>query len=288
VKYAFIEQHRHELPVNLMCRGLGICRSRFYAYRKEPASLHSRTDIVLREHIVRITAKHRGTPGALKTYRLLKAEGIACGIHRTARLRKLEGIRTNRTKKYCVMPSAENAQAPAPDLVKREFQVSAPNKVWVGDMTCIRTREGWLHLAMVLDLFARRIVGWAVAHAQDVSLPSAAMQMAINQRKPKEGLIFHSDQGSVYGSHSYRTQLASHGIKASMSRRGNCHDNAVAESFFSNLKNEVIHGRTFAKREDAQAVVADYIEVYYNRLRLHQSLNYQTPMQVESKLNVPY
>lgn len=288
MKYAFIEQNRHELPVTLMCRELGICRSRFYAYQKEPASLHSRTDIVLREHIVRITAKHRGTPGALKTYWLLKAEGIACGIHRTARLRKLEGIRTNRTKKYCVMPSAEQSQPPAPNLLKREFQVSAPNRVWVGDMTCVRTREGWLHLATVLDLFARRVVGWAVSHTQDVSLPSAAMQMAINQRKPKEGLIFHSDQGSVYGSHSYRKQLADHGITASMSRRGNCHDNAVAESFFSSLKNEVIHGRVFANREDAQAVVTDYVEVYYNRHRLHQSLNYQTPMQAESQLTVTY
>lgn len=288
MKYAFIEQHRHELPVNLMCRELGICRSRFYAYQKEPASLHSRTDLVLREHIVRITAKHRGTPGALKTYKLLQAEGIACGIHRTARLRKLEGIRTTRTKKFSVKPSAEQAQPAVPDLVKREFTVSAPNKVWVGDMTCIRTREGWLHLAMVLDLFARRIVGWAVAYTQDVSLPSAAMQMAIDQRKPEEGLIFHSDQGSVYGSKSYRSQLTEYGIRASMSRRGNCHDNAVAESLFSSLKNEVIHGRVFANREDAQAVVVDYVEVYYNRLRLHQSLNYQTPVQVESNFNAPY
>ena len=288
MKYAFIDQHRRELPVNLMCRELGISRSRFYAYQKEPASAHSRRDIVLREQIVRITAEHRGTPGAYKTYKLLQAQGIACGVHRTARLRKLEGIRTNRTKKYCVMPSTETVQAAAPDLVKREFKVSAPNQIWVGDMTCIRTREGWLHLAMVLDLFARCIVGWAVAYTQDVSLPSAAMQMAIDQRQPNEGLIFHSDQGSVYSSNSYRTQLADNGIKASMSRRGNCHDNAVAESFFSNLKNEVIHGRVFAKREDAQAVIADYIELYYNQRRLHQSLNYQTPMQVEANFNVPY
>ena len=271
-----------------MCRELGVSRSNFYAYQKRPPSLHSREDLVLRQHIVRINARHRGTPGALKTYRLLKAEGIACGVHRTARLRKLEGIRTNRTKKYCVMPTGEKANAPAPDLVKREFKASAPNQVWVGDMTCIRTREGWLHLATVLDLFARRVVGWAISSTQDVSLPSAAMQMAIDQRQPKEGLIFHSDQGSVYGSNSYRTQLTTHGITASMSRRGNCHDNAVAESFFSNLKNEVIHGRLFAKREEAQAVVTDYIDVYYNRLRLHQSLNYRTPMQVEAELGVPY
>jgi putative transposase len=283
VKYAFIDEHRNALPVNLMCRELAISRARYYAHKKEPVSMHSRVDLALRQHIVRITAMHRWTPGALKVWRLLNAQGIRCGKHRVARLRKLEGLRSSRSAKFRVMQAKNRSEPAAPDLVKRAFKVSAPNRVWVGDMTCIRTREGWLHLAIVLDLFARCIVGWATASTQVVALPTSAMRMAIAQRKPPIGLIFHSDQGSAYGSTSYRELLAEHGMQASMSRKGNCHDNAVAESFFSNLKNEVIHERFYSTRDEAKAVINDYIEVYYNRMRVHQTLGYQTPAQVEAQ-----
>lgn len=288
MKYAFIDECRPALPVNLLCRELAISRSRYYAYKKAPAlTAHSRADITLREHIVRIAARHRRIPGALKTWKLLKAEGIECGKHRTARLRKVEGIQSTRAKKFRVKGPAQRVEPPAPNTLNRAFQVSAPNKVWVGDMTCIRTKEGWLHLAAVIDLYARRVVGWATGSTQDVTLPMAAMQMAITQRKPAEGLLFHSDQGSAYGATSYRSLMTAHGIEASMSRRATCHDNAVAESFFSNLKNEVIYERLFATREEAQLLVQDYIEVYYNRLRLHQTLNYKTPVQVELEFSVP-
>jgi transposase InsO family protein len=286
VKYAFIDEHRNELPVNLMCRELAISRARYYASKKEPVSMHSRVDLTLRQHIVRITAQHRWVPGTLKVWRLLNEQGIRCGKHRVARLRKLENIQTNRIRKFRVMQAKDRSQAPAPDLVKRSFRVSAPNRIWVGDMTSIRTREGWLHLAIVLDLFARRVVGWATAPTQVVALPEAAMRMAIVQRRPSAGLIFHSDQGSAYGATCYRDLLAEHGVLPSMSRKGNCHDNAVAESFFSNLKNEAIHDRYFATREEAKAVISDYIEVYYNRMRLHQTLGYKTPVQVESQFRV--
>jgi transposase InsO family protein len=156
----------------------------------------------------------------------------------------------------------------------------------VGDITSLRTKEGWIHLAIVLDLFARRIVGWSMDTTQAATLPMAALSMALVQRKPSAGLIFHSDQGTVYGSHDYRELLQAHGVLASMSRKGNCHDNAVAESFFSNLKNEVMHDRLFASREEARAVVNNYIEVYYNRQRLHQTLGYQTPVAVEAAFRV--
>jgi transposase InsO family protein len=241
---------------------------------------------VLRQQIVRITAMHRWAPGARKTWHLLNAEGFRCGLHRVARLRKVEGIETTRTRKFRAMLAKDQAQPPAPNLVKRQFEVEAPNKVWVGDMTCIRTREGWLHLAIVLDLYARLIVGWATSTTQTVALPAAAMRMAVAQRKPSQGLIFHSDQGSAYGAADYRSLLAEHGIVPSMSRKGNCHDNAVAESFFSSLKNEVMHERYFSTREEAQAVINDYIEVYYNRIRIHQTLGYQTPQQVEAQFRV--
>lgn len=286
MKYAFIDQHRNELPVNLMCRELAISRSRYYAFKKEPVSMHSRVDLALRQHIVRITTIHRWTPGTLKTWRLLNAQGIRCGKHRVARLRKLEGIQASRTRKFRVMQAKDRSQLASPDLVKRAFQVSAPNRVWVGDMTSIRTREGWLHLAIVLDLFARLVVGWATDTVQAVALPTAAMKMAIAQRNPATGLIFHSDQGSAYGSTSYRALLSAHGVQASMSRKGNCHDNAVAESFFSNLKNEMMQDRFFSTRDEARAVINDYIEVYYNRMRVHQTLGYQTPEQVEAQFRV--
>lgn len=240
----------------------------------------------MRAVIVRINAAHRWAPGTVKMWHLLRAEGIECGKHRVRRLRKLENIQTTRIKRFRVIQAMERVQPPAPDLVKRRFQVSAPNTIWVGDMTALRTKQGWLHLAIVLDLFARRIVGWSMDTTQAATLPMAALKMALAQRKPNAGLIFHSDQGTVYGSHDYRKLLEANGVLPSMSRKGNCHDNAVAESFFSSLKNEVMHDRLFGSRDEAKAAVSNYIEVYYNRQRLHQNLGYQTPAAVESAFRV--
>jgi putative transposase len=287
VKYACIDESRSERNVKLMCSVLEVSRSCYYASKKQTPSLHSRVDLALRKEIVRVHTEHRWAPGALKTWRLLNGQGIVCGKHRVARLRKLEGIQSSRTKRFRVMQAKDRFQPPASDLVKRGFSVTVPNKVWVGDMTAIRTKEGWVHLAVVLDLFARRIVGWAMDITQVVTLPTAALQMAIVQRKPAAGVIFHSDQGSAYGANAYRELMEKHGVRASMSRKGNCHDNAVAESFFSSLKNEVMQDRLFATRAEAKAVVADYIEVYYNRMRLHQTLGYQTPVAVEAQYRVP-
>jgi transposase InsO family protein len=242
--------------------------------------------LALRREIVRVHTEHRWIPGAVKTWRLLNAQGIRCGKHRVARLRHVDGIESNRSRRCQRKQAKDRSQPAAPDLVQRGFHVTVPNRIWVGDMTQIRTKEGWLYLAVVLDLFAHRIVGWATDAVPLVTLPAAALQMAITQRKPAPGLIFHSDQGSAYGSQYYREVMRRHGLLASMSRKGNCHDNAVAESFFSNLKNEVILDRMFPTRAEARAVVTDYIEVYYNRMRLHQTLLYQTPVAVEAQYQV--
>ena len=282
MKYAAIDEHRSEYPVKTLCRVLDVSRSLYYALKSAKPCLRSQEDLAVRAAIVRITAAHRWAPGVVKTWRLLKAEGIACGKHRVRRLRKLENIQTTRIKRFRVSQAMQRVQPPAPDLVKRGFQVDAPNRIWVGDITSMRTKEGWIHLAIVLDLFARRVVGWAMDSTQAATLPMAALQMAVVQRKPSPGLIFHSDQGTVYGSLDYRELLQKHGVSASMSRKGNCYDNAVAESFFSNLKNEAMHERLFASRAEAKAVVNDYIEAYYNRLRLHQTLGYQTPAAIEA------
>ena len=282
MKYAFIDKHRSEFPVKSLCRELDISRSAYYASKTATPSLHSQEDLAMRAEIVRLNAMHRWAPGTVKMWRLLRAEGIHCGKHRVRRLRKLENIQTSRTKRFRAMQAMERVQPPAPDLVKRGFKVNAPNTIWVGDMTALRTKEGWLHLAIVLDLYARRVVGWSLDTTQATTLPIAAFNMALAQRKPHAGLIFHSDQGTVYASHDYRDLLQAHGVLPSMSRKGNCHDNAVAESFFSNLKNEVMHDRLFGSRDEAKAAVSDYIEVYYNRQRLHQTLGYQTPVAVEA------
>lgn len=286
MKYAFIDEHRSAFPVKSLCRELDISRSLYYAVKKARPSLRSQEDLALRAEIVKLNAAHRWAPGAVKMWRLLSAKGIKCGKHRVRRLRKLENIQTSRIKRFRAIQAMQRVQPPAPNLVKRRFNVTAPNTVWVGDMTAMRTKEGWLHLAVVLDLFARRVVGWSMDATQATTLPMAALNMALVQRKPKAGLIFHSDQGTVYGSNDYRELLQANGLRPSMSRKGDCWDNAVAESFFSNLKNEAMHDRLFSSRAEGKAVVGDYIETYYNQQRLHQTLGYQTPAAVEAALRV--
>ena len=286
MKYAVIDEQRHQFSVKALCRALDVGRSQYYAFKTAPPSLRSREDLAMRQEIVKIHMRHRSAPGILKMWRLLNASGIRCGKHRIARLRKLEGIQTVRTKRFRVIKAKERVQSPAPDLVKRAFKVGAPNQVWVGDMTVLRTKEGFLHLAVVLDLFARRVVGWSTDTTQAATLPMSALSMAMEQRRPAPGIIFHSDQGSVYGCADYRDLLAKHGALTSMSRKGNCWDNAVAESFFSNLKNETMDRQLFSTRAEALGVVRDYIEVYYNRMRLHQSLGYQTPASFEAQFRV--
>ncbi len=287
MKYAFIDKHCSEYPVKSLCRELDISRSLYYAHKKAKPSLHSQEDLALRAHIVRLNAAHRWAPGVIKMWRLLQAEGIQCGKHRVRRLRKLENIQSTRTRRFRAAAAMQRVQPPAENLVKRGFNVSAPNTIWVGDMTAMRTKEGWLHLAIVIDLYARRVVGWSMDTTQATTLPMTALNMALAQRKPEAGLIFHSDQGSVYASSDYRDLLQANSVRPSMSRKGNCWDNAVAESFFPNLKNEAMYHRLFASVDEGKRVVGDYIEKYYNTRRLHQTLGYQTPAAVDAAYRVP-
>ncbi|WP_229415907.1 IS3 family transposase [Pseudoduganella armeniaca] len=280
------EQSKHH-PVRSLCRVLNVKCSTYYAFRRRPSSMRSREDLTLRQQIRSLHDSHRHALGAVKTWRLLNASGIVCGKHRVTRLRKIEAIEAKRKSKFRVMRAHQHTEPPAPDLLKRAFTVTAPNKVWVSDITTIHTREGWVHLAIVLDLFARRIVGWAMNQCQDASLPIAALRMAYAQRKPEPGLICHTDQGSVYGSKLYRAVLDERGLKASMSRRGNCHDNAVAESWFSTLKNELTRHTMYETRASAIAEIASFIELYYNRRRPHQTLRYLSPMEVEKLYPAP-
>lgn len=283
MKYTFVQTHSKQFSVAAMCRVLQLSRSGYYGWLTRPASQRSRRDAVLSHHIARVHRQHRCALGADKTWNVLNQQGIECGRHRVARLRKSAGIEARRKQRFRVMLEHHHREPPAPDLVQRQFNVAKPNQVWVSDMTMLRTREGWLHLAIVLDLYARRLVGWAMDAQQTAALPIAALTMAIVQRQPAPGLICHTDQGAQYAASSYRAVLEQHGFRASMSRKGNCHDNAVAESFFSNLKNELTHHTTYSTRKEAKAAIFDYMELFYNRMRPHQTLDYRTPVDVEAQ-----
>jgi transposase InsO family protein len=282
VKYGFIERRQEQFAVAALCRALRVSRSGFYAWQTRPESARRARDRQLLPAIAQVHAAARAAYGARKTWVALNHAGIACGKHRVARLRREAGIEAQRKRRFRLMVEHRHTAASAPNLVQRVFTVTAPNRTWVGDTTVVRTRAGWLHVAALLDLYARRVVGWAMAARQDTALVMMALRMALWQRRPPAGLIHHTDQGGIYAAADYRALLAQHGIVPSMSGKGNCYDNAVAESFFSTLKNELTHHRSFTTHGEARAAIFDFIEVFYNRQRLHQTLGDRTPVEVEA------
>jgi transposase InsO family protein len=225
--------------------------------------------------------------GAVKLWRALTAEGLACGRHRVARLRRVHGLVARRVRRFRLVVERHQFAPPAPNHLQQVFTAPAPNRIWAGDLTAIATRAGWLYLAVVLDLYSRRVIGWAMSATPDKQVAIAALQMALARRQPAPGLIHHTDQGALYTSGAYQQVLTQQGLVASMSRKGNCYDNAVVESFFSTLKNELVHDRDYHTREEARAEVFEFIEVFYNRQRLHQTLGYVSPVQFETHNSVP-
>lgn len=217
----------------------------------------------------------------MKTWKALRAEGECCGHNRVARIRREAGIEAKRKQRFRRSATGRNSEPAAPNLLQRDFRVEKPNQVWVSDTTFISTRVGWLYLAIVIDLYSRLVVGWSMSQRNDQKLVCDALKMAVEWRNPQAGLIHHSDQGIQYACSTYRELLDSHGIIQSMSRKGNCLDNAVAESFFSNLKNELVYHRVFENQDEARSAIFDYIEVFYNRQRIHQYLDYKNPEQFE-------
>jgi len=281
VKYAFIRQHGEELGILPLCHTLHVSRSGYYDWLGRTPSARIQANNELLEHIRAVHTQYRQAYGALKTWLHLNSIGIVCGKHRVARLRKLAGIEARRKRRFRLMVEHHHTPQTAPDLLQRQFSSGAPNRAWVGDMTFIRTRQGWLHLVVLLDLFSRKVVGWAMGDRATTALHQAALTMAITQRNPEAGLIHHTDRGTVYSAPSYREQLAQARMQPSMNGRKTAYDNAVAESFFSNLKNEWVHHHDFMTREDAKLAIFDYIECFYNRNRIHQSLRYRAPDEVE-------
>jgi len=272
-----------ELNIAAMCRVLQVSRSGYYDWVKRSPSKRSIENSTLLSHIQTVHKQFRQAYGAFKTWKHLNNMGIVCGKHRVANLRVKAGIEAMRKRRFRVTVEHHKMPAPAPDLLQRQFSSPSPNRVWVGDMTFIRTRQGWLHLAVLLDLYSRKVVGWSFGDKANTALHQAALRMAVNQRQPQGGLIHHTDRGSVYHAAPYRAQLAEMKIIQSMNGRKTAYDNAVAESFFSNLKNEWVHHHDFKTREEAQLAIFDYIECFYNTQRMHQSLGYLTPVEMERR-----
>lgn len=281
MKYAYIRQHGGEFGIQPLCQVLQVSRSGYYDWLGRKPSRRAVEDEALLGHIRATHVRHRKAYGALKTWRQLNAAGIACGKHRVARLRREAGIEALRKKRFRLTVEHHHTPKAAPDLLQRQFHTEAPNRAWVGDMTFIRTRQGWLHLAVLLDLYSRKVVGWAMGERATTALHQAALSMAIMQRRPSPGLVHHTDRGAVYSAPPYRELMNQAGMQASMNGRKTAYDNAVAESFFSNLKNEWVHHHDFKTREEAKLAIFDYIECFYNRNRIHQAMGYRTPDEVE-------
>ena len=282
MKYQFINAQEATHSVTRLCDALGVSRCGYYAWLTRAPSRRENENSRLLEKIKCIHQQSRQTCGSNKAWQLLLRQGESCGRHRVARLRRVNGIEAIRMKRFRASRGARNNEPMADNKLDRQFTVLHPDLSWVTDTTFIATRQGWLYLAVVIDLYSRKVVGWAMSANNNRQLVCDALKMAIRHRQPKVGLLHHSDQGNTYTSTQYRELLSQHGMIASMSRKGNCHDNAVAESFFGNLKNELTYHHDFMTRQEAKSAIFDYIEMFYNRNRLHQTLNYQTPVEYET------
>lgn len=270
-----------EYPVTLMSRILQVSRSGFYAWSKRPESARAHSDRAL---VVDIRAAHeasRGTYGSPRVHRELVAQGQVVGRDRVARLMREQALRGRRKRRFRNTTQSNHRHPVAPNVLEREFTVEEPNTAWVGDITYLWTLEGWLYLAVILDLYSRRVVGWAMGHRIDQALTLRALGMALDTRMPGVGLMHHTDRGSQYAANDYRQLLKARGIVCSMSRKANCWDNAVAESFFATLKVELVHETLFRTRAQATREIFEYIEVFYNRVRRHSFLDYVSPMEFE-------
>lgn len=283
MKYAFIRQHRKEYKTTRLCEVLEVSTSGFYDWLDRPVSHRSSENRRLTEKIRRHHQQSRGIYGSPKIHEDLVSDGDACGVNRVARLMKAAGIQSKLARKLVVTTDSKHTMQPAPDLLQRRFVVDGLDKAWVSDTTFIPTREGWLFLAIVLDLFSRQVIGWAMSTKNNAELVQDALTMAIWRRGKVKDIIVHSDQGSTYASGSYQRQLIDNDLQCSMSRKGECLDNAVAESFFGTLKNELVYHEDYQTRGQARQSIFEYIEVFYNRKRRHAFLNYMTPVEYEMK-----
>lgn len=280
MKYAWIDTQRKIFPLPAMCATLAVSHSGYRAWKRGGRANRKRlTDAQMLALIESIHKELKGAYGSPRMVRELRARGCPASKTRVERIMRVHGIRARHRRRYKATTDSRHALPIAENLLARDFAPQAPNQAWVGDITYIRTDEGWLYLAVVLDLFNREVVGWSIKPRMTADIVTDALTMAWFRRRPEPGLIHHSDRGSQYASEAFRGKLTDYGMICSMSRKANCWDNAPAESFFNSLKNERVHGTRYATRQDAIADLFDYIEVFYNRSRRHSTLGYSSPVQ---------
>lgn len=279
-----IRRHEGEHPVALMCRSLKVSRSGYYEWRSRPPSGLAQANAALARDVRRVYAENKGRAGAPRITKELRQEGHRVGKNRIARLMRAEQLRAKAARKYKATTNSNHSLPVAPNLLEQDFSADAPNRKWVSDITYVATDEGWLYLAVVLDLYSRLVVGRAMSERMTAQLVCDALQMALWRRKKPSGVIVHSDRGSQYCSGDYQRLLRENGLVCSMSKKGDCYDNAAMESWNHSFKVEAVHGERFASRETAKAHVFDYIEAYYNRRRLHSRIGYLSPEAYEARL----
>lgn len=283
MRFAFIHAEKASFPIASMCRLFEVTRQGYYAYAKRPACPRVQDDVKLCEAVREVFVASGETYGSPRVLRELRKAGFCVSKRRVERAMRGMGITPPTPRRHRRTTVQNPAHAVAPNELARDFTARRPNERWVTDITYVWTDEGWAYVATILDLFSRAVVGWAIDASLSTRLPLAALNVAIQRRRPGAGLLHHSDRGCQYTSSDYRDALAALGVTVSMSRTGNCWDNAVAESFFATLKNELVHRRKWRTRAELRAAIFEYVEVFYNRRRLHSSLDYKTPAEVEQE-----
>lgn len=281
MRYAFIQAEKAQYPVEVLCRVMAVARSGFYAWRQQSGSRRAQQNQALRVQIQSIHHESDGTYGSPRIHRDLWARGLRISRHRVARLMRLSGIRGVCRRRVPGRSRPVSSEVMAENLLQRQFAATQPNQKWAGDITVITTGEGWLYVAVLVDLYSRRVVGWAMGTRITTELTQAALTMAVHQRQVVRPVLHHSDRGSQYTAGQYQQGLTRYGLRCSMSRPGNCWDNAVVESFFASLKTELVYRRQFRSRQEAQTAIFAYIEGFYNRRRRHSTLGYLSPVEFE-------
>lgn len=285
MKYGFIREHKDEFNILTMCLVLEVSASGYYRFRERPQSEREKENQRLVEKIRAIHEQSRKNYGSPKVYQRLRQDGEECNHKRVERLMKEHEIRAKRTRKFKATTNSKHTLPVAENLLNREFQPAAPDQAWAGDITYVWTEEGWLYLAVFIDLFSRMVVGWSMSARMTSELVEAALAMGVARRGGRAPLLVHTDRGSQYASASFRRLVEQLFSTQSMSRKGNCWDNAVSESFFSALKLELVHDERFGTRREATMAIFDYIEVFYNRSRIHSATGYLSPAEYEERFN---
>lgn len=283
MKFGFVAKHRMTWPVAMSCKALGVSRSGFYAWLKRPISPREQTDVVLRRVIHASFAQSDRTYGYRRVWHDVLAAGHSIGHRRVERLMRQQALRARPKRRARPVAQHGGTASIAPNILDRQFKASAPNQKWAADFTYLWTAEGWLYVAVVLDLYARRIIGWSMKHEMTSQLVADALMMAVWRRGKPHAVMHHSDRGSQYTSEQFQKLLSELGIACSMSRSGNCWDNSAMESFFSSMKTERTASKTYRTRDEARADVFDYIERFYNPIRRHSTLGYISPVDYERR-----